>query len=156
MMQIEEERPLTKGELRLCDLPAVEKLDISVPKETLVPIGKILSIVDVLVVVQSYKAMPPLDIDSILFKDNGEPIGSIFDVFGPIQEPHYSIRFNDEKHILEQNIAKDMIVYFSTTIDKNLTKFAFVDKLRQQPGTDASWENDNEPPDHIKDAEDDD
>lgn len=152
---LDEEKPLTVGELRLCDLPPVEKLTISIPKEDLVELGKIVSIVDVLVVVEANKVMPPLDIDSILFKSNGDPLGEVFDVFGPIKEPHYSIRFNSEAEIKEQNLEKGMIVYFAPKNDRNLTKFAFVNELQKQPGTDASWEHDNEKPDYISECSDD-
>lgn len=156
LAMLEDEKPMTVGELRLCDLPPVEKLHISMPKEDLVELGKIVSIVDVLVVVEANKVMPPLDIDSILFKSDGEPIGEVFDVFGPIKEPHYSIRFNREAEIKEQNIEKGMIVYFAPKNDRNLTKFAFVTELQKQPGTDASWENDNEIPDYMSERSDDD
>lgn len=149
-----DEKPLTQGELRLCDLPPIENLSISVSEKDLIKIGKIKSIVDVLVVVEAETVMPPLDIDTVLFKSNGEPFGEIFDVFGPIKEPHYLIRFNSMKHIKEEGIVKDMDVYFVPDKDRKLTKFVFVSELQKIPGTDASGEHDNEPPDNASDCSD--
>lgn len=149
-------KPTTTGELKLSDLPPIEDLTITVPINNLIKIGKVLSIVDVLVVIESLKSMPPLDLDTILFKFDGKPIGQIFDVFGPITDPHYSIRFTNGDQIKEREIHKDMPVYFVPENDRKLTKFAFVNELRKNKGTDASWENDNEPPGTVREDSDDD
>lgn len=146
---LDDEKPTTAGELKLADLPPVEQLTITVPSDNLIKVGKVLSIVDVLVVVESIKSMPPLDLDSILFKADGSPLGQIFDVFGPIKEPHYSIRFTNSEQIKDQHIHKDMDVFFVPQNDRTITKFAFVNEIRKNKGTDASWENDNEPPENI-------
>lgn len=144
---IDEEKPTTKGELKLKDLPPIEELTISVPESKLVKVGRIVSIVDVLVVVESIKSMPPLDIDCILFRSDGSPLGQIFDVFGSIKEPHYSVRFNSADQISTRGIELEMPVYFLPQPDRSITRFAFLDEIRKNKGTDASCENDNEAPD---------
>lgn len=149
------EKPTTFGELKLSDLPPIEALRISVPEGDLIKVGKVISIVDVLVVVEAEKSMPPLDIDSVLFKSDGKPLGQIFDVFGPVKEPHYSIRFNNDEHIKEEEIHKEMPVYFVPDKERKLTKFAFVSEIQKVPGTDASWEHDNEPPENVSEYSDD-
>lgn len=65
-----------------------------------------------LVIVQSFPNTPPLDIDTVLFLDRGQrPLGKIFDVFGPVQEPLYCVRFNSSEHIKQKNITKEQVVY---------------------------------------------
>lgn len=153
---LDSEKPTTVGELKLSDLPPIEALTISVEEDELIKVGKVASIIDVLVVIEAEKSMPPLDLDSVLFKSNGKPIGHVFDVFGPIKEPHYSVRFNSCEHIKEEKIEKDMPVYIVPEKERKLTKFAFVSEIQKKKGTDASWEHDNEPPEHeIEDSDDD-
>lgn len=149
------EKLTTFGELKISDLPPVEEITISVPVEKLIRVGKVLNIVDVQVVVESLRSMPPLDLDSILFKSDGKPLGQIFDVFGPIAEPHYSIRFTNAEQIKEKNVSVGMEVYFVPQSDRSITRFAFVNELQKIKGTDASWENDNEPPESVIEYSDD-
>lgn len=64
------------------------------------------------VVVQANKDTPALDLDSILFVNEGEkPLGHIFDVFGPVKEPCYCVRFNSLDHVKERGIERGMKVY---------------------------------------------
>lgn len=131
----------------------------SLPPQTdprsLIKIGKVLHIVDLSVVVESLKKMPPLDIDTVLFKCDGLPLGPVFDVFGPIQEPHYTIRFDGSEQVKAKNIELDMPVYFVPQSDRKITKFAFIEELKKIKGSDASWENDQEPPESVLDYSDD-
>lgn len=140
------DKPTTAGELKLTDLPPIEDLQLSVPIEKLAKVGKVISIVDVLVVVEAEKQMPPLDLDTVLFDQTGQAIGQVFDVFGSITGPHYSIRFTNSDQIAQKCVNLGMEVYILPETDRTLTKFAFVNELRKNKGTDASWENDNEPP----------
>lgn len=151
----DEEKLTTEGELKISDLPPIEELSITVPLGSLIKVGKIVSIVDVLVVVESLKSMPPLDLDTILFRSDGSAFGQIFDVFGPVIEPHYSIRFSSADQIKEKNIPIGLEVYFVPQSDRSITKFAFVNEIKKLKGTDASWENDNEPPEFLKEYSDD-
>ncbi len=131
----------TKGELGLNDLPPIEDLKITVDENKCKPIGSVLNIVDTMglletfyhsflswqlvffemllysvshisVVIQSLPNTPPLDIDTVLFVDRGQcAIGKIFDVFGPVHEPLYCVRFNSHDHVKEKNIAREQVVY---------------------------------------------
>lgn len=145
--------PKTAGELTLNDLPPIEDLTISLPVEKLVKIGKIISIVDVLVVVESIRSMPPLDLDTVLFKSDGTAIGQVFDTFGTVTEPHYSVRFTSSEQIKEKGVELDQEIYFSPQAERVITKFAFVDELKKMKGTDASWEHDNERPSTLDTGE---
>lgn len=68
--------PKTKGELDIDDLPPIDKLQISVAVNELTQLGAVSSIVDRLVIVQSFRNIPPLDIDTVLFSKQGTAIGN--------------------------------------------------------------------------------
>lgn len=79
-------------------------------------------------VVQALKNTPPLNLDSILFLDHGrQTLGQIFDVFGPVTEPLYCVRFNSADHIKEKGIEKDMKVYCAPKTQH--TSYVFVPDL---------------------------
>jgi H/ACA ribonucleoprotein complex non-core subunit NAF1 len=149
------EKPMTKGELKLSDLPPIEDLTISVPVESLVKMGKVISIVDALVVIESIRLMPPLDLDTVLFKADGSPLGQVFDTFGTVTEPHYAVRFASSGHIKDKGVELNMEIFFSPQNDRDITRFAFVDQLKKIKGTDASGEHDNEQPSDAAESDDD-
>lgn len=152
---LDDEKPTTAGELKLSDLPPIEDLKITIPSDKLVKVGKILSIVDILVIVEAIQSMPPLDLDTVLFKQDGTPVGQIFDVFGSVSSPHYAIRFSTGEQIKSKELDPGTEVYFCPGTDRSITKFAFVSELQKLKGTDASWENDNEPPESVSNYSDD-
>lgn len=147
--------PRTKGELTLDDLPQIEKLHIEAPVDQLVHLGRVKNIMDKLVTVQSFKQMPALDLDSVLFLRDGHPLGTIFEVFGPVVEPMYLIRFNSADEIRERGVVVDMPVYYANNFNAPITAFVFVEQLRKLKGSDASWKHNNEPPEGVKDYSDD-
>ncbi|KAJ1522402.1 hypothetical protein ONE63_002690 [Megalurothrips usitatus] len=133
------------GELSIDDLPPIEDLHISVPNDQASEIGKVLHAVDTLVVVESYKDQPPLDIDSVLFLDGGaRPLGRIFDVMGPVTEPLYCVRFNSKEHIEKYDIEPGMLVYCAPQTEHS--NFVFLKHLMMMKGSDASWKKDKEVP----------
>ncbi|XP_021922316.1 H/ACA ribonucleoprotein complex non-core subunit NAF1 isoform X2 [Zootermopsis nevadensis] len=144
----------TRGEILIEDLPPIKDLQIEVSEKECVELGKIFSIVDQMVVVQSIKNSPALNLDSVLFLDHGRiTLGYIFDVFGPVGEPLYCVRFNSAEHIKEKGIKKDMIVYCAPTNEH--TSYVFLQDLLSMKGSDASWEDNNEPPPKCLDYSDD-
>jgi len=48
---------------------------------------------------------PALDIDTVLCTADRVPIGRVFDVFGPVLRPFYSVRYNDVKTELPAGYA---------------------------------------------------
>ena len=66
---------VTKGELTVDDLPPMERLQISVDVRCLTQVGIVCSMVNQLVVVQSFKSVPVLDLDTVLFCREGTSIG---------------------------------------------------------------------------------
>ena len=84
-----------KGEILLSELPPIEDLHISVPAYECIKMGFVKEVCDEMVVVQADANSAALDLDSILFLENGQrPLGRIFDVMGPVNQPFYCVRFN--------------------------------------------------------------
>ncbi|CAL4064043.1 unnamed protein product, partial [Meganyctiphanes norvegica] len=138
-------QPCTNGELLFSDLPRIEDLRISVDEDEAQPIGTIFSIVQLQVVVQAFQNIPPIDLDSILFLDNGKrALGKVFDVFGQVHEPLYTVRFNSNDHIEKYNVQIGDPVYFAPQTEH--TQFVVIDELMKIKGSDASWEHNHEPP----------
>ena len=153
----------TKGELTIDDLEPVARLNIQLDETVkLIKMGQVISIVDQkLVIIQSIlmnnEKAKPLDEDTILFDSNRKELGKIFEVFGPVQSPFYSIRFNNSNEIKQNNlnVDKDAFIYYAPD-STEYTKFIFnLDELRRLKGSDASWNNDNEPPVECLDYSDD-
>lgn len=144
----------TAGELTIADLPPIEELRITDVPENMKIIGKISSILDTLVVVCAEKNLPALDMETVLFLAKDKPLGSIFETFGPVMQPFYAIRFNTKADIENQNIRVDDLVLFAPK-DPKYTKYVFVNDLMKQQGSDASWLDNNEPPEEALDFSDD-
>lgn len=131
-------------------------MDVIEDKKSLVKIGEISSIVDDTIVIESCPSMPPLDLDSVLFREDGHKIGAIHDVFGPVKCPLYSIKMGKKEDSKGEDISTKMPVYFVPQVERSLTKFVFIDQLEKlHIGSDASWENDNEPPENALEYSDD-
>src|SRR5690606_28085359 len=76
-------------------LPPPEKIPEIPASLQIVFIGKIHSIVDDQIVIDTSPCFPvqsALDLDSVLCLEDRTPLGKIFDVFGPISSPFYSVR----------------------------------------------------------------
>ncbi|XP_067247049.1 H/ACA ribonucleoprotein complex non-core subunit NAF1 [Chanodichthys erythropterus] len=145
----------THDELLIEDLPAVENLIISLPEDTeMEPIGTISSIVEQLVIVESYKNTPALNEDSVLFNKNRNSVGKVFEIFGPVCQPYYVLRFNSHDDIDQKDVKVRDPVYFAPKI-KDFTDYIFTERLHETKGSDASWKNDQEPPPEALDFSDD-
>ena len=146
--------PKVKGELLPSDLPPIEDLHITVPEYECLEVGTVSSIVDQMVVVKSKPNTAALDLDSILFLDKGQkPLGKVFDVIGPVMQPFYCVGFNSNDHIREKNIEIGNPIFFAPRTEH--TNFVFLAELMKMKGSDASWENDKEPPNSNVDFSDD-
>uniref|UniRef100_A0AAY4DCF6 H/ACA ribonucleoprotein complex subunit n=1 Tax=Denticeps clupeoides TaxID=299321 RepID=A0AAY4DCF6_9TELE len=139
----------TQDELLVEDLPAVEELAITLPESTVLqPVGTISSIIDKLVIIQSLKDIPPLNDDTVIFNKDRLAIGRVFEVFGPVVQPFYVLRFNSEEHIQQKELRTQETMYFAPDLT-DLTAYIFTEQLKQLKGSDASWKNDQEPPPEV-------
>ncbi|KAM3959648.1 uncharacterized protein ACR2FA_006297 isoform 2-T2 [Aphomia sociella] len=97
------------------------------------------------VIVRSFPETPAVDLDSILFLDNGaKALGKVFDVFGPVTEPHYCVRFNSHDHVKDRGVRPGLDVFIAPRSQH--TNYVFLTELMKLKGSDASWRNDIEPP----------
>ena len=148
--------PRTRNELAPDELPPIENLTITLSDETPIErIGHIRHIIEgKLLIIESLLHSPPLNDDSVLFNSERRSIGLIYETFGPVEKPYYSIRYNDLGNILQRQIQLDQEVFYAPK-ETTYTKYVFVQELRALKGSDASWEDDNEPPRSAIDYSDD-
>ncbi|XP_036358879.1 H/ACA ribonucleoprotein complex non-core subunit NAF1-like isoform X2 [Octopus sinensis] len=150
------EKPKVKGELSIEDLPPIEELKITADDNVeLVCVGLISTIIDTLVVIQSLDSeTSPLNDDSILFLEDRTSLGQVFEIFGPVRNPLYSVRFNTTQDIEEKGLKVGTEIYYAPK-EMKYTNYVFVQDLMKQKGSDASWEHDLEPPEKFLDYSDD-
>jgi H/ACA ribonucleoprotein complex non-core subunit NAF1 len=142
-----------RGEFLLEDLPPIQDLELKVDEKECLEIGTITSIVDQLVLVEAYPHSAALDIDSVLFLDNGKKaLGQVFDVIGQVSTPIYCIRFNTHEDIVTKNITVGSKVFCAPRTE--YANFVIISKIMGR-GSDASWKNDVEIPDNMIEYSDD-
>ncbi|KAI1238400.1 H/ACA ribonucleoprotein complex non-core subunit NAF1, partial [Lamprotornis superbus] len=145
----------TKDELPIEELPPVEDLSVILPDNVeLKVLGTVSSIIEQLVIIESLRGLPPVNEESIIFKEDRQAAGKIFEIFGPVSHPFYVIRFNSSEHIKERGINVQDSMYFAPSVE-DFTQYIFAEKLKQEKGSDASWKNDQEPPPEVLDFSDD-
>ncbi|XP_070804820.1 H/ACA ribonucleoprotein complex non-core subunit NAF1 [Pituophis catenifer annectens] len=135
--------------------PLVEDLMIILPESVkLMPFGQVSSIIEHQVIIESEKGLPPVNENTVLFKENRHSLGKIFEIFGPVSHPFYVVQFNSPEHIQSKDIKIKDAVYFAPAVE-SFTQYIFPEKLKQEKGSDASWKNDDEPPPEALDFSDD-
>ncbi|KAM8866641.1 uncharacterized protein naf1 isoform 2-T2 [Synchiropus picturatus] len=145
----------TKDEVLLEELPSVEEVNVILPDEAeLRPAGTVSSVIQLLVVVQSHKEAPALTEDSIIFRSDRLALGKVFEVFGPVSSPLYIMRFNTAEQITNKGLIEGLVVYYAPDI-KEYTGYILTQQLQLLKGSDASWKNDQEPPEEALDYSDD-
>ncbi|CBY35282.1 unnamed protein product, partial [Oikopleura dioica] len=88
---------------------------------------------------------------SMIFKSDRTAIGLLFETFGPVKCPFYSVRFNSKEHLEKLQLKKADEIFY-------VDEFSFpvqVEMLKHQKGTDASWQDDEECPAKYQDFSDD-
>ncbi|XP_053957353.1 H/ACA ribonucleoprotein complex non-core subunit NAF1 [Anastrepha ludens] len=146
--------PRVRGEMLLDDLPPIQDLQISVPAEECTELGRVHSIVDQLLLVSALPNSIILDLDTVLFLDKGKRVlGEVFDVLGQVADPIYCVRFNTNQDIHKKNINIGDVVYVAPKTE--YTQYVILSSLMKMRGSDASWENDIEPPPRYLDYSDD-
>ncbi|CAD5228449.1 unnamed protein product [Bursaphelenchus xylophilus] len=116
-------------------LPALEQLVLE-DKPTvrdLRPFGVVSTVIDFVVTIKPLPHIPALDYDSVLFNDKCEVIGTIFEIFGLIEEPNYAIRFNTEEEAKRYAVdtevfyAPNYLKYTKTFFPHDLSKVMYTD-----------------------------
>ncbi|CAG8801815.1 493_t:CDS:2, partial [Racocetra fulgida] len=130
----------TKNELIDIVIPKPE-IDLK-PDMGLKLIGTILHVVENYVVIQSINPgeNQVLDSDTVLLLEGPEVFGTIFETIGPVSQPLYVVRFNNESEFNKEKTVKGANVYAAD----EYIHYAFPDQIRQFKGCDASNINDEE------------
>eukprot|EP00466_Bigelowiella_natans_P001361 jgi/Bigna1/139234/aug1.49_g13942 len=123
-------------------LPLVEDFGhIDVPKSgKLLEAGSVSANVGTRVVVQGALQQNPQAIDqgTILLLEDRTPIGIIDEVFGPVKEPFYVLRYNTEEDVNSKLHVGKKVFYLG-----EMVKFVLAAAVKDK-GTDASTINDQE------------
>ncbi|KAL7328435.1 hypothetical protein PS15p_206705 [Mucor circinelloides] len=100
--------------------------------------GSIFQVIDNVIVIhcKPHSEYSTLDQGSLLVYENREVMGEVFETFGPVARPYYSVRFNDAKEINQEFAKVGQDVYFVPSYQK--TQIVETEKLRKMKGTDAS------------------
>ncbi|GJQ08325.1 hypothetical protein GpartN1_g116.t1 [Galdieria partita] len=141
--------PKTKNEFLPEELPFVEEtFPLITPDFEIRPVGWLSTIVESFLVIESLEAEPVLDVGSLIVFEDRNPVGRVFDVFGPVKQPYYSIRVQSAAEKLKECVGKSVffVVEYSRFVD---TKNAYM------KGSDASWYNDEEVPIELQECSDD-
>ncbi|KAJ3153075.1 H/ACA ribonucleoprotein complex non-core subunit naf1 [Geranomyces michiganensis] len=134
----------TKNEV--ATLPPVNPVTEPIPHDApILAAGKIQSVVGELLIIQTPANVDPdraLDADTVLVNADRKPIGKIFETFGPVTRPFYSVRFNSAEEIAALDLPTGTDVYVPRA--PGLEKVVFTRALKALKGSDASNINDEE------------
>ncbi|ORX94700.1 NAF1-domain-containing protein, partial [Basidiobolus meristosporus CBS 931.73] len=118
------------------DPPPVPEIQVEIPENApIVPLGLISSVIDNLVVVETYISDQPqyLDAGSLLVMEDRKPLGYVFETFGPVSRPFYSVRFNQNSDIDKERIVKGKRIFSIP----NMAHYVLPGAIRDK-GSDAS------------------
>lgn len=82
--------------------------------------------------------MAALDMDTVLFNEERDAIGRVFEVFGPVPRPLYSIRFNSDAEANQSGLRVGAPVFCAPT-KVEWTKTVFTDALRKYVSLSYLW-----------------
>ncbi|KAG5443346.1 hypothetical protein CSKR_108128 [Clonorchis sinensis] len=76
------------------------------PRCQLAPLGKVTSVVDGCVIIQADASAPVMDAGSALFLEGGEPLGEVYETFGPVSKPRYIVVLPNSLCLVNTNTGK--------------------------------------------------
>ncbi|CAI0556086.1 unnamed protein product [Linum tenue] len=129
----------SKNELQV--LPHVPPVNaVLLPHHQPQPVGLISSVLGTQVIVEGAEKHNPLNEGSILWlTEKRSPLGLIDEIFGPVKNPFYIVRFNSDSEVPE-GICEGALVSFVP----EFADFVLSDQSLYKKGYDASGENDEE------------
>ncbi|KAG6532351.1 uncharacterized protein LOC121968718 isoform X1 [Zingiber officinale] len=151
----EEDEDIVKGPIRskneVEDLPPVPKIDVTLePHHRVLSVGVISAVLDNKVVVNGLEKHNPLSEGSILWiTEMRLPLGLVDEIFGPVKNPFYVIRYNSVKEIpagISVGTAVSFVLEFATCI------LNYIELHKKS--YDASGENDEELHDEVEFSDD--
>ncbi|XP_059660982.1 H/ACA ribonucleoprotein complex non-core subunit NAF1-like [Cornus florida] len=139
----------SKNELEV--LPPVPPVTLTLqPYHQILPVGAVLSIMGSQVIVEGVEKHDPLNEGSILWiTESRSPLGLVDEIFGPVKNPYYMVRYNSDNEIpagIQQGTSISFVREFANPVlnDSNLHK----------KGYDASGEHDEEVSDEAEFSDD--
>lgn len=123
------------------NLPPVPPVTVTLqPNHQMLPVGVVLSIVDAKVIVEGSEKHNPLHEGSILWiSDKRLPLGIVDEVFGPVKNPYYVVRYNSETEV-PAGIQEGNLIAFVPEFAQHVLN----DQNVYKKGYDASGEHDEE------------
>lgn len=108
------------------------------PQTEIIMAGTIFQMIDNVIVIHCRPGCEysTLDQGSLLVYENREIMGEVFETFGPVARPFYSVRFNDAKEINTEFGKVGASVFYVPTYQK--TQIVETEALKKIKGTDAS------------------
>lgn len=116
----------------------VEKPEFVIDENTTVKrVGTIIEIIDKAIIVQSDPTMNmALDMGTLFAYEDRQVMGEVFETFGPVSKPFYSILYNSSDEIDKERAIVGATVYYVPSYSR--TQVVPTDQLKLQKGTDAS------------------
>jgi len=131
--------PRTQHEVM--DVPCRPRTDIHVPSDAVTRrVGRVSHVVkDTVIVVSEMSGAYVLNLGSVLILSNRAVLGEVFDTFGPVAQPRYSVRFAKPEEITQLAIIPGIPVHCVVQQDTFIEPHTLYTK-----GTDASNNFDEE------------
>ncbi|CAL0303915.1 unnamed protein product [Lupinus luteus] len=133
------------------NLPPVPPVEVTLePHHHVQPVGVIMSILGAQVVVEGVEKHEPLNEGSILWvTESRKPLGLIDEIFGPVKNPYYIVRYNSENEVPKGISAGTLISFVPEFAD-----YVLNNKDVHKKGYDASGANDEELSDEYEFSDD--
>ncbi|KAI3718501.1 hypothetical protein L6452_19375 [Arctium lappa] len=151
----DEDGDVVKGPIRskneVQHLPPVPPVNVTIePHHQTLPVGVVLSIIGAQVIVEGVENHNPLSEGSILWiTESRSPLGVVDEIFGPVKNPYYMVRYNSETEVptgIQQGSLISFVPEFADYVLNNNNLY--------KKGYDASGENDEELDDEIEFSDD--
>ncbi|KAI9015283.1 Gar1/Naf1 RNA binding region-domain-containing protein [Phycomyces nitens] len=119
------------------------------PQTEIIAIGSIYNIINNVIVVQTTPgSVYALDIGTLFVYGDREIMGEVFETFGPVERPFYSVRYNSADEIDKTRARVGERVFFVPSYER--TNVIEVEVLKKIKGTDASNIFDEEAGEDVK------
>ncbi|KAI6234539.1 H/ACA ribonucleoprotein complex non-core subunit NAF1 [Aphelenchoides fujianensis] len=115
------------------ELPPIESVKID--KDAIIPsdlkaFGVVCDVIEFVATVRSNAGIPPLDYDTVLFDCKGEVVAPIFEIFGPVDEPMYALRFSTPEEAAAHPAGLQL---FYVPENPTYTRVVFPGELEKRP-----------------------
>ncbi|XP_061349539.1 H/ACA ribonucleoprotein complex non-core subunit NAF1-like [Gastrolobium bilobum] len=135
----------------LQNLPPVPPVDVTLePHHQMLPVGVVMSVLGAQVIVEGVEKHEPLNEGSILWlTESRKPLGLIDEIFGPVKNPYYVVRYNSENEV-PAGIHGGTLISFVPEFANHVLN----NKDIYVKGYDASGANDEELSDEVEFSDD--